>query len=220
MPSQNWEATRTLSLYVQDVQNKLSNRMESRAFPLRDEEVSPLVDSAQEQFSFVIAYDDLPAARRGIRVIADMACRGADDTMWRPLPWRFDFLEHPVCRELALADAINADLILISTESRKELPPAVETWIKTSLERKRGNHAAVVALLGPSEHLDEPGSARLQLVRQAAQVAGLDFFAPFSNYENPLNPDMEISVSRREVEDEAQPGVVPCHSQNGKGVRA
>lgn len=150
-------------------------------------------NEAVEEVSFVLAYDDLLAAQRGMRVIGRLAhgCIGA--RRWRRLAWKLDLLEHPACLQLAIAHAVNAALIVISISDGHGLAPAVETWIKSSLEQKRGDCAAVVALLGPSDRLDPPGSTRLEFVRQATIAAGLDFFAPFSNYESPLDPSIEIS---------------------------
>lgn len=214
MPKRNWEAAGALRLYVDAMQNEVSRRFEINEFQLLDEETAPVENHALEEIKFVIAYDDFSAARRGMRVIADMARRAGGETKWCPLPWKFDVLEHPSYRQLAIGDAVNADLIVISTNAPQGLPPAVEVWIKSSLEQKRGDHAAVVALFGPSDHLDQPGSARLQLVRQAAKAAGLDFFAPFSNAESPLEPGIEISLSRTETGTEAHLGTVRCDSQN------
>lgn len=199
MPKRNWEANRTRPLYVHVVQNELLRRFEINEFQVFNEETAPVENHAVEEFKFVIAYDDLSAARRGLRVIADMARRAGGETKWCPLPWKFDVLKNPVYRLLATGDAANADLIMISTNAPHGLPPAVEVWLKSSLEQKRGDRAAVVALLGPSDHLDQPGSARLQFVRQATEAAGLDFFAPSGNHEDALESGIETSLSRTET---------------------
>jgi hypothetical protein len=188
-----------LHLYLCVVQNERTRRFEINEFQVFNEETAPAESHAVEEFKFVIAYDDLSAGRRGMRVIADLARRAGGETKWRLLPWKFDILKNPVYRLLATCDAVKADLIMISTNAAHGLPPAVEVWIKSSLEQKRGDRAAVVALLGPSDHLDQPGSPRLHLVQQATEASGLDFFAPSGNHEDALESGIETSLSRTET---------------------
>jgi len=198
------------------VQNELSRRFGSNEVQFLDEEATPVENHAVENFNFVIAYDDLLAARRGMRVVADMAGRAVAEAKWRPLPWKFDVLDDPGCQQLAIADAMNADLIVISTNARKGLPPAVEAWIKSSLAQKRGHYAAVVAMLGPSDHLDHPDSKRLKLVRQATEAAGLDFFAPVSNQDDALEISIETSSAETGIDSHVEN--VKCDNQK-RGIK-
>lgn len=213
MPTRNWEATGILPLYAPVVQNQLLRRFEIHDFQVFDE-AAAVQNHTVAELRFVIAYDELPAALRAMNIIADIDRRAAGETKWCPLLWKFDALKRPACLPLATRDAVKADLIMISTNAPHGIPPAVEAWIKSSFEQKRGDQAAVVALFGPSNHLDQPGSARLELVRQAAKAANLDFFAPFSNPESPLEPGIEICLSRAEPRTEALLETVQCDDQN------
>jgi len=141
-------------------------------------------------FNVVIVYDDVPAGQRAMRVLNNLAL-GFERRFveMRPQLWRFDWLGDPEWFALALADAVNADMLVVSTSSASGLPAPVEGWLKLCLARKRGTSAAVVALLGPAGTPDDPASPRLQFVQGMARNAGLDFFTPqTSSLICPSNP--------------------------------
>ena len=96
----------------------------------------------------------------------------------RPQLWRFDLLQDSEWFALALADAINADMLIFSTSSAHGLSVIVENWLKLCIARKRGTSTSVIALLGPDDYLDEPVCLRFRFVQGMASGAGLDFFAP------------------------------------------
>jgi hypothetical protein len=131
-----------------------------------------------------------------MRMLGDLA-RGFDgEVEMRPQAWRFALLEDPAWYALAMADVVNADMLIIAASSGNELPAAVERWIKMCLARKRGSSAAVVALFGTAQDTDSPHSARFQFVQSAANAAGLDFFAPLPGRADPPFETIE-SIHRR-----------------------
>jgi hypothetical protein len=144
----------------------------------------------------VIAYDDVPAGQRAMHTLADLTRDVGEEMDLGPQLWKFEYLEDPDWRALAAADAIKADLLIISTTSETELPATVEDWVTTCLAQKRGTCAAVVALLGTVNNRDEPDSPRLQFIQRASIEAGLDFFAPRPRHEDSLNLTLE-SIHRR-----------------------
>jgi hypothetical protein len=126
----------------------------------------------------VVVYDDVPAGNHAIRVLARMFHEPEDKVALRPRLWRFDFLEDTDWLSMALADAVNADIVVISASSPRGLEPSLANWIELCMARKEGSAAAIVVLFGSPESLDGPASPRLQFVEKAARKAGLDFFAP------------------------------------------
>lgn len=114
-----------------------------------------------------------------MRTVATLA-RGkcGEELQFKTHRWPIDLLNDAEWYALSLADAINADLLILSTSAANSLPTTVEGWLKLCLARKRGTDAAVVALLGPDDHLDEPTFPRFRFVQGVAKAAGLDFFAP------------------------------------------
>ena len=136
------------------------------------------VSDPEAKSNVLIAYDDAPAGQRAMNILDNVDHRLDEPMNWYPLLWRFDLLEDPEWRVLATADALRADLLIIAASSQSDLPASVQDWIKDCLTQKHGTAAAVVALLGSAENLDEPDSPRIQFIKSAAARAGLDFFAP------------------------------------------
>ena len=125
-----------------------------------------------------VAYGDLAAGENAVHALAGMFPELADDPEFRPRLWRFDVLEDARGFSTALADASEADILVIATSSAAPLKPSVENWLRSWIEQKRGTEAAVAAVLGPAEHWDGPLSPRLQALQDAVWEAGLDFFGP------------------------------------------
>jgi len=141
----------------------------------------------------VVVYDDVPAGQHAIRVLANLFHKPEDRLQLLPRFWRFDFLEDTDRFALALADATDADIIVIATSSSHGLNISVEDWIKSCLLRKRGSSAAVVALLGPEQGMDGQDSPRFQFLQGAARKAGLDFFAPESRCQHQVLDDDQVT---------------------------
>lgn len=141
----------------------------------------------------VVVYDDIPAGQHAVRALANVFPEPEDRLQLLPRFWRFDFLEDTGWFALALADATDADIIVIATSSNHGLSISVEDWIKSCLLRKRGSSAAVVALLGPEQNMDGQDSPRLQFLQGAVQKAGLDFFAPQSRCQHRFLDDEQIA---------------------------
>ena len=89
--------------------------------------------------------------------------------------WKFDVLNIPKLREIAVRDASAADIIIISSHG-EELPDHVRKWIESWL--MQGSHA--LALVALFERTDEsmvaPFSARSYL-SDVARRGGMEFFA-------------------------------------------
>jgi CheY-like chemotaxis protein len=126
----------------------------------------------------VIAYDDVPAGRRAMHTLDNVGHAAGGTLKLCPLLWRFDILEDPGWRTEATIDTQRANLLIISTSSKGDLPAAVKEWVRSCLSQKQGHTAVVVALLGPADDTDVPDSPRVQFLRNAAEAAGLGFFAP------------------------------------------
>ena len=139
-------------------------------------------------FRAVVIYDDVRAGARATSTLTALTAEFEGEMAeMRPQLWRFDLLEDPDWSAVALADAINADLLCLSTSGASAFSGTIEDWIKLCIAGKRGTGAAIVALLG-SDNLNEPGSPQFQLVQSAAKCAGLDFFAPKLSIERSARP--------------------------------
>lgn len=149
------------------------------------DEASLNTDSRDQNPSLrvVIAYDDLAAGKRAMRVMTRLGESFGGNLRFEPLPWSFDLLSDVDWRAVAASDAVNADILIIATSSAHPLPPAVGSWAEDVISIKRGTAAAVVALFGSEENPDGAGSSRLEAIQTVAQKAGLGFFSPAPNHE-------------------------------------
>jgi len=129
----------------------------------------------------LIVYDNLAAGQRGMRMCCDLACQQDGDLEFRPRLWRLDLVSDPVCGGFAIADAVNADLLIISTSGQSGLSQAAQRWLRFCLARKRGTGAVIVALLGTDENVHGADFLNIQFLQSAVKEAGLDFFAPLAN---------------------------------------
>jgi hypothetical protein len=156
--------------------------MQTKAFM---EEAAGIAKSPdpQQPVRVVIAYDDLVAGKRAMRVLGDIARALGDEIRFEPMPWSFDLLADVDWREVAASEAVNAHILIIASSSTRPLPSEVGRWTEAAIQRKRGTAAAVVALFGPEENPDHFGSPRLEFIQKAAREAGLDFFAPSSRHD-------------------------------------
>ena len=138
---------------------------------------------AQLPITVVVAYDDLAAGKRAMRVLAEVARAVGDDLEFQPIPWSFNLLADRDWREVAASEMVKADMLIIATSGQRSLPSEVGRWTEAAIQQKRGRPAAVVALFGPEDNPDPAGSPRLEYIQRAAREAGLQFFAPTARSE-------------------------------------
>ena len=139
-----------------------------------------LEKQASRPFNVLILYDQVAAGQRAMHLFSRLGREHELQIAFQPFPWRVDFVTDPKLVELAAADALKADLIIISTTTRSDLPSAVQDWLLACLARMRGSNAAIVALSGTEEEVNQADSPWLEFLRRAAKDSGLDFFPPAS----------------------------------------
>ena len=135
----------------------------------------------REAVQVVIAYEDLAAAKRAMRVLAELDKGLPEPINFHPVPWSFEVLTDPNWRGAGTMDAVRADILVIATSGTTPFTPAMAQWVDDVIDQKRGTDAAIVALVGAQTGRDEFRFARLALLQAKAQQAGLAFFAPASN---------------------------------------
>jgi hypothetical protein len=150
---------------------------------IEETNLDPDSGDTNQALRVVIAYNDLAAGKRAMRLLADLGKALGDEIEFQPFQWPFDLLADVDWGEEAARDAANADILIITTNSASPLPPAVGRWAEAAIRDKQGTQAAVVALFGSEENPDGVGSSRLESIQMAAQLAGLDFFAPTPRHE-------------------------------------
>jgi hypothetical protein len=125
-------------------------------------------------FHVVMAYDDFTAGKRAMDACNFLGFQLGDGVELRSNMWKFDILRHARLYEMAVEDAIEADVIIVANASDAGLPDEVVSWIDAWVPRKRGQTAALVALLDFTG--DSREAARTQaLLKRAAAGAKIDF---------------------------------------------
>lgn len=151
-------------------------------------------------FNVVIFYDDVPAGQHAVRMIRTMA--GAlpeQEVAFRPQMLRFDLVETPARFVSAMACAVRTNLLLVSVSSgANALPPIAVNWVEKWTQSKRGNKAAVVALMGDRGRLHIPKPQQLQFLQAAAAAAGLEFFTFLPHHREGFSPTIEKFLTQAE----------------------
>jgi hypothetical protein len=112
--------------------------------------------------------------------------------------WKFEMLHNPELWEQAAAEAVAADMIIISV-CDAELPGSVRDWLENVLPVKEGKPAALVALLDPGiDPSGEPLRSEAYLRRLAEQY-GLDFFCNTDDQPRCVEPIISSSESNSAI---------------------
>jgi hypothetical protein len=90
--------------------------------------------------------------------------------------WNFHALAHPSLRDVTVADAARADIILIALHNASDPLLMLRAWVDAWSNRREADEGALVLLLPtPSAEASSFGSIEVYL-REAARIAPMDFF--------------------------------------------
>jgi hypothetical protein len=129
-----------------------------------------------EAFSVVIAYEDFDSGRRAMDACKLLVSQLGNEVHLRSSMWKFEVLEVTKLNRIATHDAIEADMIIVATARNGDLPGPVKAWVESWVPEKRGQTAALLALMvfTDGNELDGTNPTRTYL-RSAATAAGIDF---------------------------------------------
>lgn len=142
----------------------------------------------RSKFSVLIAYENFDTGKHARKTFEYIAKQLGGEFEINEQMWRFDVLSIPKVREIAIADAAKADIIIISSHGGN-LPVEVKWWLEQTLET---NDCKVVALIALIDSQSEVDSTRAYLA-ELARENGLDFFAQPEMHEIPQG---DLSVDR------------------------
>jgi hypothetical protein len=149
-------------------------------------------------FNVVIAYEDFAAGIHAKETYDYLAGQLGREYQFNNQMWKFDILGNTKMREMAVADAEVADLIIISTHGTGELPAPAKSWIDEWAKHK-GHAMALVNLVDqPSGEAVEPAPLKSYL-QDVATKAKIDFFSQSSEW-----PDRDEESSRQYSSESAQ----------------
>jgi hypothetical protein len=138
----------------------------------------------------LIVHEDFDAAIRARMTLVPFLDALKPDFAVRLDLWGLDELQtFPLLREDAAAEALAADIVVVTLQEGAELPPAIREWFAIWAPKKKGRPSAFVALSGNGSR---NGGGVLPLrayFREVAQNGGMDFFCP-------TTAPLELDLSR------------------------
>ena len=153
---------------------------------------------ARPVFAVLIIYEDFAAGKHAKETYDYLASQLGHDFEFENLMWKFEVLGNPKMKEMALEDAREADLIIISTHGIGELPEEVKSWVDLWAERP-GNVMALVALVDRPKNVFGDHAATRSYLQDAAKRAGTEFFAQPDDW-----PDDKDDFSIQEISERAR----------------
>src|ERR1051325_8450972 len=91
------------------------------------------VRSHRNAFRVVIAYEDFDSGRRAMDVCKVLVAELGSEVQFRCSMWKFEVLRSPKLRRIAVADAVEADVIVVTTGLSGELPFEVKKGIEVGV---------------------------------------------------------------------------------------
>jgi hypothetical protein len=138
----------------------------------------PPIDSADFEsrpcFNVVMVYEDFETGKHAKQTYDYLVRNLGPDCHLTNQMWKFDVLSIPKLREIAIKDATQADIIVVSSRGG-DLPEQVKEWIEGWLAL-RTNAIALVALFDDAVDVQHTRLVRAYLAG-VAQRAKLEFFA-------------------------------------------
>jgi hypothetical protein len=126
-------------------------------------------------FRVVIAYDDFTSGKRAMSTVGFLEQRMARGTELRTSMWKFDVLRSAKLHQMAVEDAVEADVIIVASAQNGGLSEEARSWVNGWVAKKRGQTAALIALLDfTGENMVEPAFA-YSFLQGAAARARIDF---------------------------------------------
>jgi len=136
----------------------------------------------------LVAYDNFSSGCRAMEILKRLAGRGGVSGELTHFMMRFDLMADATFFELAVSEALVADMVVIATMERMELPQRVQDWVVQWILRKQDAPQALVATFeengnkmkeagGVAEYLEKlAGYGRIQFFStEGDQVRKVDF---------------------------------------------
>jgi hypothetical protein len=122
-----------------------------------------------------MVYDDFLAGKRAMDTCNFLAFQLGRGIELRTSMWKFDVLRCAKLNEMAVDDAVEADVIIVANGRDSGLPREVCAWLDAWVPRKRGRTAALLALLDFTGNDEEAPAEALSVLKRAAAGAEIDF---------------------------------------------
>lgn len=130
---------------------------------------------AEPIFNVVIVYEDFDAGKHAKETYDFLVKNLGHECRFTNQMWKFDVLGIPKLREMAVKDAVLADIIIISCHGTRDVSSDVKAWINSWIY-EQSNAIALVALFGDGGGYSDTHQIRPYLA-DVARRARIEFFA-------------------------------------------
>jgi len=145
-------------------------------------------------FNVLIAYEDFETGKHAKKTYDFLQENLGRECSLTNQMWKFDVLSIPKLREIALKDAVMADIIIISSHG-DELPGHVTKWIESWL--MEGTSAlALVALFERREDSSRGQLGTRTYLADVAKRGRMEFFAQPDQWPGRTRTDQTFSLQR------------------------
>jgi hypothetical protein len=150
---------------------------------------------ANSTFNVVIAYENFAAGKHAKETYDVLTRNLGHECRFSHQMWNFDVLGNPKLREMAAADAAQADIVIVSFESANKLPGSVKAWIEQWLDKKANAIALVALFASPGEEGAQSRATR-EYLADVARRGRMEFFAQPRSERNPADNNGSRDPSR------------------------
>ena len=156
---------------------------------------SPDVDYNSPAFNVLIAYEDFETGKHAKKTYDFLVENLGHDCRFTNQMWKFDVLSIPKLREIAVKDALTADIIILSSHG-DELPGHVAAWIESWL-REAHNALALVALFDGANTTGGQLRATREYLARVAERGKMEFFSQPQNWADSKHQEEQFLFPRR-----------------------
>lgn len=150
-------------------------------------------------FNVVIVYEDFAAGKHAKETYDYLVHQLGRDFDFTNQMWKFDVLGNCKMNELAVKDAVMADLIIVSTHGTDELPAEVKAWLEHWVTLKSNAMALVYLVDHPNIQESPESAATRSYLQDAAKRAAIGFFAQPNDW-----PDYDDDYSVQQFSERAE----------------
>ena len=106
--------------------------------------IAPVQEALNPTVTAVILYDAFEYAVRARNMLERVVHKADENTLWAIKPWRLDMLMSSPVSEMALAEASQADLIVIAVQHQPDKAEWLMNWLNLWAATRQVAEAAVV----------------------------------------------------------------------------
>jgi hypothetical protein len=149
---------------------------------------------ARPLFQVLVVYEDFAAGRRANDTCSFLLAQLGGEFELRSELWKFEVLRDPEHADMAAAEALEADAIIVATHGTKPLPAEVTSWIDRWLPLREGRTGALIALLGGGPNPQQVLPPAYGYLEKVAKAANMDFLPHVLAFTDEDVPSFDIPL--------------------------